>query len=145
VIEELDAQLAFLNAINSQVNALPYEAVQSDDAGDVWIDQPQPGHSFECRDYTLMKARLMREQGWDELLMGIVLLNIEPPTRELHAVQFAKTDGGIYILDNRVIDPSRVYLWTEPVFDYQWLHQQQPGQLDNAGNLVWRDATTGLV
>lgn len=137
-------QLAQLRAINSQVNAIPYEALGADASADNWIDAPAPGQVWECRDYTVTKAKALREAGWPVADMGVVLCWIEPeppsagqpPVRQYHAVLGCSAGGEVYILDNRYRD---IYRWDQPPYDYLWAHQQVPG------TLTWRDARGGLV
>jgi predicted transglutaminase-like cysteine proteinase len=143
-------QLAFLQATNDQVNAIPYVATGSDETEDDWVDNPTPGTVWQCRDYATNKAKLMREQGWAFDDMGWVLCNTEvfadpsfpdkPPARYYHAVEFARAEGTVYILDNRF---PAVYEWDTPPADYQWLHQQTHEH--GSSDVTWRDASGGLV
>jgi predicted transglutaminase-like cysteine proteinase len=144
-------QLALLASVNEQVNAIPYEATGSDSTADNWLDNPQPGVVWQCRDYATDKAKLMREQGWPLTDMGWVLCMTEvfadpsfpdkPPARYYHCVEFARAGGTIYILDNRIV-PSQVVEWEPYPLDYQWVHQQTH---DGSEQVTWRDASTGLV
>lgn len=127
-------QVAWLQRVNDQVNAIGYVRDPSADAIDLWVDQPGIGTGFECRDYVLAKAKLLREQGWPSENLFVVLCNDE--LGEYHAVQGAKAGDSIYILDNR---SGPIYLWNSPVYRYVWLRQQIPGTLE------FRDASSGLV
>jgi predicted transglutaminase-like cysteine proteinase len=138
------AQLATLQRANAQWNAVPYAAVPVDDAADDWIDAPEPGKSWECRDYVLAKAKTLREWGWPVGDMSVVLCWTEPepatpgatPAREYHAVLGCRAGGEVYILDNRV---GTVYPWQSPPYPYVCERQQI------AGSLNFRDASGGLV
>lgn len=142
--------IELLQQINAQVNAIPYVATGSDDTQDNWIDNPVPGQVWQCRDYAIAKAKLMREQGWPVEQMGIVLCMTEifsdpsfpdkSPARYYHAVQYARTGGLVYILDNRIV-PNSVPLWKPYPLDYQWVHQEMVAN----GQMAWRDASLGLV
>ena len=139
-------QLAQLRAVNSQVNAIPYQGLGVDQAVDNWIDAPAPGEVWLCRDYTVAKAKALREAGWPLSDLFIVLCWIEPepppgnprgaPVRQYHAVLGCRAGGDIYILDNRTPD---IYDWRSPPFPYLWAHQQIPGTVE------FRDASHGLV
>ena len=138
------AQLATLQRVNAQWNAVPYQAVPVDDAADDWIDAPEPGKSWECRCYVLAKAKTLREWGWPVEDMSVVLCWTEPepaspgaePAREYHAVLACTASGDILILDNRVPD---IYPWQSPPYPYVWERQQIPG------TTTFRDAAAGLV
>lgn len=127
-------QVAWLQFTQDKINALPYEALGSDQTQDRWIDEPEPERVWECRDYTVAKAKLLREQGWPPADMTVVLCNTE--LGDYHAVLACHAGDSIYILDNRC---GPIYLWQAPVYSYTWLHQQIPGTTD------FRDASGGLV
>jgi predicted transglutaminase-like cysteine proteinase len=139
-------QLAQLRAINNRVNAIPYQGLGVDQAADNWIDAPATGEVWECRDYTVAKAKALREAGWPVADMFVVLCWIEAeppapgraPVRQYHAVLGCRAGGDIYILDNRTPD---IYDWRSPPFPYLWAHQQIPGTVE------FRDASgaAGLV
>ena len=127
-------QIILLSAVNEQINAIPYDAVpKAGEEADTWIDAPDGGE-WECRDYTIAKAKDLRNRGWPVSDMSVVLCNDE--LGEYHAVLACNAGGDIYVLDNRT---PGIYLWNEPVYAYTWLHQQIPGSTD------FRDASTGLV
>ena len=129
-----------LEDVNTRINAIPYNALGVDASEDEWIDAPQPDQVWECRDYTIAKAKALREAGWPINDMFVILCWIEPdgnpPKREYHAVLGARFNGDVYILDNRY--PS-IYLWNKPPYDYLWAHQQIPG------TVTFRNASHGLV
>lgn len=133
-------QLDELRAVNTKVNATPYNGVQGiGEAYDMWTDKPIPGDSWECRDYALAKAEILRERGWNPLDLTIVLCNTEPvgepPARGYHAVLAVAEQGGApFILDNRYGD---IYLMDQPPYDYQWLDRQI------AGTMQFRPISTG--
>lgn len=143
-------QLSYLQSVNDRVNALVYQATGSDQDRDDWVDNPEPGKVWQCRDYATDKAKLMREQGWPFIDMGWVLCMTEvfadpsfpdkPPARYYHCVEFARADGVVYILDNRA---AEVYRADAPPYDYQWIHQQT--HEPRSSEVTWRDASTGLV
>lgn len=127
-------QLAQLQAINDQINAIDYVANPSADAQDLWVDTPGIGTGYECRDYVLGKAKLLRQQGWPVSDMSVVLCNDE--LGDYHAVLGCRAGGDIMILDNRA---PAVYLWSAPPYKYTWLHIQIPGTDE------FRDASGGLA
>lgn len=148
---QLALLVALLATINAEVNAIPYAATGSDSTQDNWIDNPVPGQVWQCRDYAIAKAKLLREQGWSIEEMGVVLCMTEvfadpsmpkgtPPARYYHAVQYARAGGAVYILDNRIV-PNAVPLWRPYPLDYQWVHQEMVAN----GQMSWRDASGGLV
>jgi len=139
-------QIALLRAVNNKINAISYDAIpKAGEEADTWIDAPDGGE-FECRDYTVAKAKALREAGWPVSDMFVVLLWTEPepppgnprgaPVRQYHAVLGCRAGGDIYILDNRTPD---IYDWRSPPFSYLWAHQQIPGTVE------FRDASHGLV
>lgn len=147
-------QLAELQAVNAAINAIPYQAMPGKGEGyDVWIDDPVPGDSWECRDYVLKKGRLLAGESWppDEMTivtcyteMVMVVTDPADPTsgRQYHAVLAVKAGGDIYILDSRTAEIGNdVYLWSDPnrPFHYLWWKQQIPNTLQA------RDARNGLV
>jgi predicted transglutaminase-like cysteine proteinase len=141
---------AQLQAVNAQVNAIPYNAIGTAPGANVtWIDAPAPGQEWECRDYSLAKAKALQQAGCPVTSMTLVECWIEPepplgnpqgaPVRQLHAVLAVHADDGtIQILDNRV---PTIYDWRTPPYPYLWSHQQIPGSLE------MRDASgaNGLV
>ncbi|HLX18482.1 MAG TPA: transglutaminase-like cysteine peptidase [Bradyrhizobium sp.] len=137
-------QLAQLRAVNDQINAIPYQGLGADQTQDVWIDAPSPGMLWECRDYTIAKAKALREQGWPPADMGVVLCWTEPeppgagqpPIRQYHAVLGCNAGGEVWILDSRTAD---IYRWDQCPYDYLWAHQQI------AGSTEFRDARGGLI
>jgi predicted transglutaminase-like cysteine proteinase len=137
-------QLSYLQSVNDRINAIPYGELGADQAEDRWIDAPEPGEVWQCRDYTIAKAKLLREQRWPVADMYVVLCWIEPepptpgaaPVRQYHAVLGCNAGGDIYILDNRA---PAIYLWSSPPYDYLWAHQQIPGSTE------FRDARAGLI
>jgi predicted transglutaminase-like cysteine proteinase len=127
-------QLSQLEAVNDQINAIAYEALGVDVSEDQWIDTPKADEVWECRDYTIAKAKLLRQQGWPVEDLFVVLCNDE--LGEYHAVLGARAGGDVYVLDNRA---PAVYLWSDPPYKYEWLHQQV------AGSDEFRDASEGLA
>ena len=127
-------QLNRLQAVNAEINEIPYDANTEADSEDLWVDAPAPGTGWECRMYTIAKAKALREAGWPVDDMGVVLCYDE--LGEYHAVLGCNATGDIYILDNRY---PTIYLWTSPPYAYKWAHQQIPGSVE------FRDATSGLV
>lgn len=134
-----EQQLAELGAVNSAINAIPYEALPGRGEGyDLWIDDPIPGNSWECRDYVLKKGKLLAGETWPPDSMTIVTCwteLVEPVTdptdptsgRGYHAVLAVNVAGTIYILDSR---QDGVYTATQPQIDpanYLWWKQQIPG------------------
>jgi len=144
--------VAVLRDVNSQGNAIPYQAmIGSSESYDLWIDDPVPGDSWVCRDYVLWKGKMLAAAGWPPDDMTIVTCWTEPlevptdmsdPTsgREYHAVLAVKFEGAIYILDNRTSD---IYVAQSPQvrpYGYLWWKQQDP-----PGTTSARDARGGLI
>ena len=72
-------QLAELNAVNTAINSIPYEAMPGKGEGyDTWIDDPEPGDSWVCRDYVLKKGKLLAGEAWPPDSMTIVTCWTEP-------------------------------------------------------------------
>lgn len=144
----MPASLAELQAVNTAVNSIPYEALPGIGEGyDLWIDDPVPGDSWECRDYVLKKGKLLAGEAWPPDSLTIVTCwteHVTPPTdsndptsgRIYHAVLAAHLAANIFILDSRY---DEVYLWTARPYDYLWWKQQVPGTTQA------RDAREGLV
>lgn len=115
--------------VNSQVNEIPYEALQgTQEPPDWWSDIPVPGQSWMCRDYVLAKATQLRAAGWDPLSLTVIVCWTEPvgdpPARERHAVLAVEIEGETWILDNRFPLPYRK---TQPAADYVWEMRQVAG------------------
>lgn len=146
-------QRALLERVNVEVNAIPYTAVPGpDEPEDYTIDDPEPGYSWVCRDYTQDKAKLLRLAGipWQWLCTIVTWTEPcvpegpqNPEGRIRHEVLGVKLDTGeLWILDSRP-DPD---MWqaqqgvaVDPVKNYRWDLQQV------AGTRGWRDASGGLV
>ena len=94
-----------LRAINRYVNQTPYQADQSRfGAVDHWATPAEfLGRSGDCEDYAIAKYLSLRNLGWDEGSLRILVLNDEN-RRELHAVLIAYHGGTAYVLDNQVPD-----------------------------------------
>lgn len=119
-------QLAALNAMNTEVNSIPYQALPKiGDGVDRWKDQPDGG-DWVCRDYCLNKAERAQDLGWPQSSLYVVLCNTEMVNgqREYHAVQ-AIDDGEAYplILDSR---QPYIYRLNRCPGDYEWLDRQVP-------------------
>ena len=115
-----------LEAMNAEVNAIPYSALPKLGEGyDKWKDEPDDG-TFECKDYTLVKAERAQALGWPQSSLYAVLCNTEPVDgqRQYHCVQ-AIDDGEPQplILDSRF---PQVYRMKSGPADYEWLDQQVP-------------------
>jgi len=123
-------QQAQLQAINLEVNAIPYvEMPGKGEPPDWWNDQPVLGNSWVCRDYTLMKADKLKALGWPAGALTEMLCWSEPvgnpPARGYHAVLAVDTgDPSPMILDSRFDD---IYRKDAPPADYLWVWQQIPG------------------
>jgi|HubBroStandDraft_1064217.scaffolds.fasta_scaffold210367_1 predicted transglutaminase-like cysteine proteinase len=121
-----------LQAINVQVNAIPYnETPGKGEPPDWWSDEPVAGNSWVCRDYTLMKADKLKALGWQASELTEVFCWVEPegnpPVRGYHAVLAVSLDGECWILDSR-FDP--IYKPSDPSADYLWDKQQIVGTTD---------------
>jgi predicted transglutaminase-like cysteine proteinase len=109
----LPEQLAQLRDVNTQANAIPYDAVQgAHEPADWWTDDPNADGSFV----------------WDAASLTVVLCFTEPlgdpPVRAYHAVLAVEAGGETWILDNRAGD---IYRWDEPPYPYQWDRRQVAG------------------
>ena len=115
-----------MSDINSQVNAITYDAAIGVTEGyDEWFDAPGTAdapHSFVCRDYALMKARELRDAGFDPATLSIILCYTE--LNEYHAVLGVQDGADTWILDNRTPSP---YLMSSPPYPYRWERRQIPG------------------
>ena len=127
-------QLNQLQQVNSQINAIPYDALPGpSEPFDWWTDRAVPGNSFVCRDYVLAKADRLLTLGWAKPLLTIVLCWTEPVIppapdnhggREYHAVLCINANGDAWILDSRA---DGIYEPSSPAFGYLWDRQQVPG------------------
>lgn len=135
-----EEQLEQLKAVNTAINSIPYNALPGKGEGyDLWIDDPVPGYSWECRDYVLKKGKFLAGQFWppdDD--MTIVTCWTEPVTdptnvnditsgREYHAVLAVSVDGTVYILDSRIDDVYEAEFPQITPMNYLWWKQQVPG------------------
>jgi predicted transglutaminase-like cysteine proteinase len=128
----LPEQLAQLRDVNTQANAIPYDAVQgAHEPADWWTDDPNADGSFVCRDYVLLKAERLRALGWDAASLTVVLCFTEPlgdpPVRAYHAVLAVEAGGETWILDNRAAD---IYRWDQPPYPYLWDRRQVAGSTE---------------
>lgn len=122
-------QQEVLEAMNAEVNSIPFEALPKLGEGlDKWKDEPDGG-SWVCKDFAMLKAERAQAMGWPQSSLYVVLCNTEPVAsdggqRGYHAVQ-AVDDGEPYplILDSRF---PQVYRRNECPADYEWLDQQVP-------------------
>src|SRR5687767_12699311 len=112
--------------VNSQVNAIPFNAIvgQCDPDNNVWKDTPDDG-TWVCRDYVMLKAKRLRELGWNPL--GLTVMTCYTETAEYHAVLAVEDDAATYILDNRVPDP---YEMNFPPLPYKWHRRQIAGTVE---------------
>lgn len=115
-----------LQAVNIEVNAIPYDAVPSPSEADdnVWKDAPDGG-SWVCRDYVLLKAEKLRAAGWPPLALTVVECWTE--TDEYHAVLAVEVEGEDWILDSRFPD---IYPMRSPPAPYRWDRRQVAGTLE---------------
>jgi predicted transglutaminase-like cysteine proteinase len=99
-------QRAELEAVNAQVNAIPYVDMPPGEPPDLYIDEPAPGDGWVCRMYAQRKATLLRAAGWPALDLTEVLCYVE--TGERHAILRVMVDGPTgaeaWILDSRFPD-----------------------------------------
>lgn len=116
-------QLAQLQAVNDDVNDVPYVAATgADEPYDEWIDAPEAGWSWECRDYAIRKAKLLHEQGWSTELIHNILCYDE--LGEFHSVCGVDDGTEEWILDNRA---QQVYRMSAPPYAYKWAWKQAAG------------------
>jgi predicted transglutaminase-like cysteine proteinase len=124
-------QLAQLRDVNTQVNAIPYDAIPGpEEPADYWHAAVEAGMSYVCRDYTLLKSEKLQALGWPQSAMTVVLCNTEivNGAREYHAVLAVDTgDEQSTILDSRFPDPYRM---DQCPADYQWLSRQVAGTVE---------------
>jgi len=117
-----------LCAVNSEVNAIPYDAALGErEPVDWWTDNPDAEGSYVCRDYVLTKSKRLRELGWPVSSLSVVLCWTEPPESVYHAVLAVDVNGETWILDNRVAAP---YRWDRAPYHYRWDRRQVPGTVE---------------
>ncbi len=106
------AQLAELDRVNRNVNweIEPVTDMELYGVEDYWTI---PTNKGDCEDYALLKRQILITEGWPigSLLMTVVL----DERGEGHAVLTARTEGGDYILDNKVND---LKLWNQTPYKY---------------------------
>ncbi len=118
-------QLAQMRAVNTEVDAQPYDAIPSrDEGGDVWKDRPDGG-TWVCRDYALLKAEKLQPLGFLPAAMTFIICWTE--TNERHGVLCVEIDGDDWILDSRMPD---IYLRTQAPEPYRAEERQVPGTTD---------------
>ncbi len=115
-----------LENVNSEVNALPYDATLGPtEPVDWWTDTVVPGNSWYCRDYVLMKADRLKALGWPASSLTVILCYTEPPDSGYHAVLGVQLPGDdATILDSRV---DETYLMNAPPLPYKWDRRQVAG------------------
>ncbi len=120
------AQLADLQSVNDSVNSIPYIAATGiDEPYDAWIDAPEAGWSFECRDYAIRKAKLLVERGWSAASIHNILCYDE--LGDFHSVCGVDDGAETQILDNRV---PQVYPKSSPPYSYRWAWEQETGSTE---------------
>jgi predicted transglutaminase-like cysteine proteinase len=116
-------QQAQLTNINTEVNAIPFDATPGvGEPPDWWTDQPMVGNSWVCRDYVQMKADKLKIVGWAPTFLTTILCYVE--TGEYHAVLGVLVDDETWILDSRYDAP---YLMSNPPPGYRWDRRQVAG------------------
>ena len=133
-------QRALLDRINTEVNALPYEAIATQpEPPDYYTDTPQVGHSWECRDYVQRKGTLLKAAGWPdpvnlvELLCYVetgehhgVLQLFDPAMPPPAALIYDSRCPDIYVLDSRF---PTIYQRSAPPPGYRWDAVQVAGTM----------------
>lgn len=115
-------QMAQLQGVNAQVNAVPYDAApRVGEYAGVWKDTPDDG-LWVCRCYVLDKEKLLRGLGWSASAMTVVECYTE--NDEYHAVLCVEADGEDWILDSRF---PQVYRWDQAPAAYRWDRRQLAG------------------
>ena len=120
------SQFETMRRINDEVNAIPYVATTGpDEPYDEWLDAPESGWSWECRDYAIRKAKLLREAGWPPEALHNILCYDE--LGEFHSVCGVDDGAEEWILDNRYPSP---YPMSAPPYAYRWAWRQIAGSTD---------------
>lgn len=146
-------QLVQLREVQTRVDAIPYSVLPGkEEPLDDWIDAPQEGHSWVCRDYALAKARELQAVGWSPTVLSVVTCWTEPCSpvepsdtslgagRIYHAVLAVSWPDEVWVLDSRAEDIYRAAQPQVEPFAYLWARQQIPGTVEA------RDASeTGLI
>lgn len=127
-------QLAQLDTVQGDGNALPYEALPGpQEPADWYTDVPVPWQSFVCRDYVQYKASRLKALGWDGALLRELVCELtapDPDAGEWHAVlavadpALGPGDPDPYILDNR---QQNLYRQSVPPPGYRWRYLQVAG------------------
>lgn len=108
-----EASMRAIVRVNDWVNSEIHPMTDRQHWGTInkWV-YPDDGYG-DCKDYTLLKRRLLMEMGYprEALLVTIVW------TKENHghAVLIVRTNKGDYVLDNLT---RKVLLWTQTTHDY---------------------------
>lgn len=127
------AQINQLRQVNTQGNAIPYNATPgTGEPPEWWSNEYNPAWSWVCRDYVEYKAQQLRSAGWPVAGLLTVLTwtevindpNDQWGGREMHAVLRVAANDDIYILDSRAPD---IYKPEMPPFDYRWEKEQVAG------------------
>lgn len=121
-------QIDQLNAVNAEVNLVPYNATPGvGEPPDWWTDEPVAGNSWVCRDYTQMKADRLKSLGWAASALTEVFCWTEPPNSGYHAVLAVETDGETWIMDSRF---PLIYRIDAPPAAYRWDRRQVVGTVE---------------
>lgn len=116
------AHIAQMQAVNTQVNTVPFNAIPAvGEPDDLWKDMPDGG-TWVCRDYVMLKAAKMRDLGWPAERLTVVICYTE--TNERHAVLAVEGDGETWIMDSRFDAP---YPLDNPPAEYRWESRQVAG------------------
>lgn len=130
-LEKLNSDLAKIAAVNKFFNqTIKYKADK-----DVWgksdywatIDETMKKGEGDCDDYAIAKYLTLREMGFAERDMRVVVLK-DKAVNEIHAVLSVRLDGKYYILDNQFSDLHTDYEITyyEPIYSINqsnwWKH-----------------------
>lgn len=129
-------KLADLNAVNSEVNSLPYLS-DAERYGNIefWTQIDDGGG--DCEDFAIAKLRRLVAMGWPIERLRLACCFTE--TGEYHAVLIASADEGDYMLDNRKPRPV-------PANEIVEFLRYQPTKIQSAGGsrdwVEWTGAKT---
>jgi len=114
-----DPLMAELEAVNAEVNALPYVADPTRwGADEFWAEIDQAGG--DCEDFSIAKRNRLLALGFPAKPLRLATCQTE--TGEGHAVLTVDTDQGTLVLDNRF--PAVLPFERLTALGYRWISRQ---------------------
>lgn len=129
-------QWSQIREVNKFVNSFPYkDDLDNYGVSDYWASPAEfARNGGDCEDYAIMKFVALRELGFDNNKMRIVVVR-DISRQVVHAVVALRVDGKTYILDsltNRILPDDKI-TWYAPQYSFnettRWAHVAPPAPL----------------